>query len=145
MKKLDQTAVKALVKAITKSEATYNPVVLARITDALQAVIPEEAINDINAVLFEQKRRPITLKDFAQMGYIHSRSIHENDGYSPYVRILRYYKSRGEEIHNGHCKAVTDILMSVGFLDPVDLTSGPGKCRRYSLPEDVKALIFQKP
>jgi hypothetical protein len=145
VKKLDPIASKATLKALAKSEADYNPATIARITEALQAVIPSETIDEINSILKERKRRPIGLKDFAQVGYIHARSIHENDGYSPYLRITRYYEAHGEVIDKIHCKAITDILMAVGFMCPLDLTSGPKKCRQYSLPEDVKALIFLKP
>ncbi len=139
MKPLTINNVQKLVK---DAAGTFNEKTLATTKAILSEVIDGDMLVDINDSLARQNRRQITLDDVARVAYVHGRSILENDGYSPYTRVMSFNAKNGFNYDKFHVKLITQMLLDVEYMVQIaEENRKAKKCRQYRMADDVKARL----
>lgn len=142
MKKLNEHSETQLTKGLTAATPFFNAKTLAEIQKMIEECVTVEQLDRFNRQLSEQNRRKLEYDDIARIAYVHSRSIRENEGYSPYARIITYNSKNGRDYDNVHVRHTTELLLAIEFivlLAPENRKAN--KCRKYTVPEDVQVRI----
>lgn len=134
--------IKEVVLTAKKAEAAFGTARFTKLLGIFHKYMTEDDLKPINAVLQNQHRRTLTIEDITRIAYVHARSISENDGRSPYTRVISYAKANGHDYDNLHVKVVTELLLKMEFMK---LMEGENRkehlCRKYALSPDIKTEI----
>jgi hypothetical protein len=143
--------VRRIAREVTDQATGYEVEILDGICNLLAAFIGDAALASVNEALAKVNRRKLALEDVAKIGYVHARSIRENDGRSPVVRIEQYCAKSGDEYDRTHIRVATSLLVQCEFVTLIAAEDRSAKdrmqrCRRYALaPEAAKLFESSAP
>lgn len=142
MKKATTAVIVSVAITAKNADASFAPVMFNRLHEFLKGYLTDGDLEPLNKVLAAQNRRQLTTEDVTRIAYVHARSIRENEGHSPYTRIISYCKKNGHDYDNLHVRVVTDLLLGMEFMVLEKAEDRKARsCRKYQMPADVKTAM----